>query len=115
MTLALTILAHIVDSQLSTVHALQHLPLDRKPLSRADREELALFADLAPMLRRFPGDRVEIRRACPTHRLPALDIALALPDWWMRAAEPFPVLVARWAARGSERWQLPCFPREEAA
>ena len=115
MTLYLTLLAHMAHSENGATYALSRLALDRKPRNRAEREEIALFRDLAPVLRRFPGDAFAIRCHCPPQRLGALDYALALPDWWLCAAEPLPALVARWSARGSEGWQLPCLPPEEAA
>jgi hypothetical protein len=107
VTLALTILAHMLDSELATVHALQHLRLDRKPFSRLDRRELAFFVELAPILRRFPGDRVQILRACPERCRPGLEAALTLSDDWMQSAGDFSALVARWSCYGGAGWRPP--------
>lgn len=107
MTLALAILAHMVDSHLATAHALQHLRLDRHPSSPLDRRELALFGEIAPTLRRFAGDRVGILRDCPMRSRPALEAALALPDWLLRTAGPYQELVKRWALYGGAGWQPP--------
>lgn len=107
MNLPLTLLAHVVRDRRVADFVLPRVDLTRAARSRLDRQGLELFAALAPIVRAHPEDRVALRRLAPLRWQPAADMALALPTWWLEAAEPVPDLLARFNAGRSDGWTLP--------
>lgn len=101
------ILSHAVDDAEACRYFLAHGRLHRAPHNETDAQELAFLAAFAPMLRRFPGDRVALWRAHPPEwRRPILD-ALAHHDTRYRSRSAFTLLVTDWAHYGSAAWTPP--------
>lgn len=107
MNLAITLLARVVTDDRVAEFVLPRLDLTRAPKSRLDRQGLEMFRDLLPILKRHPGDRVNVRRATPGRWLFAVDVAVALPQFWLDAAESPAVLLDRFNAGQPDGWTLP--------
>lgn len=113
MTISLVLLARAANHVGEAKYIVAGLTLNRRPYGRSreaqslDVRELHLWGALSPVLLKYPGDRVNIRRACPDDLLGALDYALTLPQWFLDRAESTPDLLHRWNTRGADDWRLP--------
>lgn len=112
MTPALTILAWAATEHAAAMYltSRDRLKLERKPFSRVDRVELLMMRTLLPVIARYPGDRVRVRREVEANHprwLFALDLALCLPEWWIGRAGALPDLVELWTTGKARGWQLP--------